>query len=147
VMNPVDIVADQFKGAGIAAQYKRRCKDGTLEDASEKELEVLKVQSRIAAAAQQLQHASPLERTTWAVEIKDYANALYSQGINPFIITLSGDDVADWLSVAIFTELAAEWRSHFSAFWKILFAILSSFATKSSLTWTTLLMYGLSQLQ
>ena len=94
-MNPVDIVADQFKGAGIAAQYKRRCKDGTLEDATEKELEVLKVQSRIAAAAQQLQHIAPQERTTWAVEIKDYANALYSQGTVHVFITLFHHDLSD----------------------------------------------------
>lgn len=90
-MNPVDIVADQFKGAGIAAQYKRRNKDGTLEDATEKELEVLKVQSRIASAAQQLQHISPQERTTWAVEIKDYANVLYSQGTSSIVIKLFAD--------------------------------------------------------
>lgn len=95
MMNPVDIVADQFKGAGIAAQYKRRCKDGTLEDATEKELEVLKVQSRIAAAAQQLQHIAPQERTTWAVEIKDYANALYSQGTVHVFIILFHYDVSD----------------------------------------------------
>jgi hypothetical protein len=79
-MNPVEIVEEQFKVAGLQAQYKRRCKDGTLEDATEKELQVLKVQSQIATSAQQLKQISPAERTEWAIEIKDYANALYTQG-------------------------------------------------------------------
>lgn len=79
-MNPVEIVEEQFKVAGLQAQYKRRCKDGTLEDATEKELQVLKVQSQIATAAQQLKQISPAERTEWAIEIKDYANSLYMQG-------------------------------------------------------------------
>ena len=79
-MNPVDIVAEQFKTAGLTAQYKRRCKDGTLEDATEKELQVLKTQSQIATIAQQLQLVSKEERTIWAIEMKEYANDLYSQG-------------------------------------------------------------------
>jgi hypothetical protein len=36
--NPVDIVSNQFANAGLTTQYKRRNKDGTLEDANEKEL-------------------------------------------------------------------------------------------------------------
>ena len=79
-MTPTEIVAEQFKAAGLTAQYKRRNKDGTLEDATEKELQVLKTQSQIATVAQQLQHVSKGERTSWAVEMKDYANELYSQG-------------------------------------------------------------------
>ena len=79
-MNPVDIVSEQFKTAGLTAQYKRRCKDGTLEDATEKELQVLKTQSQIATIAQQLQLVSKEERTIWAIEMKEYANDLYSQG-------------------------------------------------------------------
>ena len=80
-MNPVEIVEEQFKVAGLQAQYKRRCKDGTLEDATEKELQVLKVQSQIATVAQQLKQIPQAERTKWALGIKDYANALYMQGI------------------------------------------------------------------
>ena len=77
---PAEIAEEQFKKAGLTAQYKRRCKDGTLEDATEKELQVLKVQSQIATAAQHLQHIPPEDRTLWAVEMKDHANKLYAQG-------------------------------------------------------------------
>jgi hypothetical protein len=38
MVTPVDIVSDQFANAGLTTQYKRRNKDGTLEDANEKEL-------------------------------------------------------------------------------------------------------------
>ena len=77
--NPVDIVSEQFKNVGLNAQYKRRCKDGTLEDATEKELQVLKTQAQIANIAQQLQHVSKEEKTIWALKMKDHANELYSQ--------------------------------------------------------------------
>jgi hypothetical protein len=39
------------------------------------------MQSQIATIAQQLQHVSKKERDSWALEMKDYANELYSQGI------------------------------------------------------------------
>lgn len=79
-MNPVEIVSKQFEIAGLNAQYKRRCKDGTLEDATAKELQILKTQAQIATIAQQLKYVTKVERTTWALEMKDHANALYSEG-------------------------------------------------------------------
>lgn len=81
-MNPVNIISNQFDAVGITTQYKRRCKDGSLQDASEKELGLLKIQASIASHSKKLQYFSKDEKNIWAIQMKDYANELYSQGTN-----------------------------------------------------------------
>ena len=92
--NALDIVKDQFAKVGLTAQYKRRCPDGSLIDASENELNVLKAQAHVANTAQALRHLDMDEKTNWALDLKDLANELYArkmfkEAMNKYALPLS----------------------------------------------------------
>lgn len=78
---PLDVMMEQMnKNApgGMSCTVKRRCNDGSLIDVSANQLSTLSTKSRVATAAQALKELPPAERTAWAIEMKDYANELYS---------------------------------------------------------------------
>ena len=67
------------KKTGMTCQIKRKLPDGSLVDADARALESLGTKSRMAYAAQNLKDMTPEDRTAWALEMKDYANALYAE--------------------------------------------------------------------
>ena len=64
---------------GMSCHVKRKLPDGTMVDADPKALGSLGTKSRMMYAANNLKQMSPSERTTWALEMKEYANALYAE--------------------------------------------------------------------
>ena len=115
---PLDVVNQEFSKAGLTPQYKRRCKDGSLIDASEAELNVLKAQAHVASTAQALQHMEITEKTAWAIDSKELANELYSRGMikeamNKYMEALAATDFdaqtgnIDVLVIPVLCNLAA----------------------------------------
>ena len=115
---PLDVVNHQFSKAGLTPQYKRRCKDGSLIDASEAELNVLRAQAHVASTAQALQHMKITEKTAWAIDSKELANELYSRGMikeamNKYMEALAATDFdaqtgnIDVLVIPVLCNLAA----------------------------------------
>lgn len=79
---PLDVMLQQLNSnsasGGMTVSVKRRCTDGSLIDASANQLSTLSTKSRVATAVQALKELPPVERTAWAIEMKDYANELYA---------------------------------------------------------------------
>ena len=86
--SPLEVMMSQLNsqsvgpgGAPMTVQIKRRCNDGSLIDANENQLSSLNTKARVATAAQGLATLPIEERTAWAIEMKDYANELYANGM------------------------------------------------------------------
>jgi len=81
--SPFDVMMNSMNQdqatTGMSCQVKRRLPDGTMVDADPKALGSLSTKSRMAYAAQNLKKMTASERTAWALEMKEYANALYAE--------------------------------------------------------------------
>ena len=80
-VTPLDIMSTQLSKHGITAQYQRRLHDGSTAPASKSDIDVLKAQAKLARTAQELQCLNFEEKTAWAIEMKEIANDMYSQGL------------------------------------------------------------------
>lgn len=76
-MSDLNAVADSLAKSGIKPQFKRQLKDGTLVDADTNYLDLLNARTRIANTAQSIHGASQHDKTLWAIEMKNFANALF----------------------------------------------------------------------
>lgn len=65
---------------GMDVTVKRRLPDGQMFDVSPKELNHLSTKAKMATTAQALKEASQELRNEWALEMRSYANDLYSEG-------------------------------------------------------------------
>ena len=65
---------------GMTIQIKRKLDDGTLLDVSDNTVSALSTKSRIAANAKVINNLSKDERYQWGLEMKTFANKLYSDG-------------------------------------------------------------------
>ena len=63
----------------MQVEFLRKTAGGDLIPASSRELGVLDVKSKVATHSQLLSTASAAEKLQWALEMKDYANGLYSE--------------------------------------------------------------------
>jgi len=79
--NPLDKIADDLAESGVSVQFKRKMTDGSLVDADLNQISVLKSKANIATVAQLVAKAPEEEKTAWAIELKDYANELYRNGM------------------------------------------------------------------
>lgn len=80
--SPLEVMIESMnadKTSGMTCQLKRRLPDGSLVDTDAKALNSLSTKSRLAYAAQNLKQMKPEDRTAWALEMKDFANALYAE--------------------------------------------------------------------
>lgn len=80
-VTPLEIMMKSLSGNGASVEFKQKMPDGSLEGTSEKQMSLLNTRARMATTAQGLQNFSPEEKTEWAVEMKDYANELYKNGL------------------------------------------------------------------
>jgi tetratricopeptide (TPR) repeat protein len=76
-MSDLEVVVDSLEKSGIKPQFKRQLSDGTLVDADTSYLDLLNAKTRIANTAQTIHGASQVDKTLWAIEMKNFANMLY----------------------------------------------------------------------
>jgi hypothetical protein len=116
-MNPLCGMIDGLSKNGASVQFKRRLPDGSLADADESQLRILKSKAQIASAAVALKGADMNEKSHWGIEMKDYANELYAAGeikgaMEKYTEALAASDLGpngnvDTLVVPVLCNLAA----------------------------------------
>ncbi len=80
VKSGLDIIVEEMnKNEFMDVVIKRKMPDGSFVDASPASMSVLSTQAKVATQAQALLGATKEERTKWAIEMKNYANALYAE--------------------------------------------------------------------
>lgn len=120
MINPLDVVLQQFNTDGVSVEVKRQRPDGLLEPTKPGELASLGTKSRLAHTANLLHKLSAEEKMEWALEMKDQANALYreknfSDAMNTYVEALTASsfgsndttDNTDSLVVPVLCNLAA----------------------------------------
>ena len=98
--SPMEVMINAMNAGsetGMTCEIKRKLPDGSLADASPKQLGGLSTKSRVMYATQNLKSLTPEERLTWALEMKDYANELYAnneiqQAMEKYVEALSASD-------------------------------------------------------
>lgn len=98
--SPMEVMINAMNAGsetGMTCEIKRKLPDGSIVDASPKQLGGLSTKSRVAYATQNLKQMPPEERLTWALEMKDYANELYAnndiqQAMEKYVEALSASD-------------------------------------------------------
>ena len=108
-MNSFDIVYQELNKDGMKVDVMRKRKDGTMEQASARELASLGTKARVASTAGLLKKLSPEEKLTWATETKDEANQLYSQhkyaeAMEMYVEALAGSDFGKKKTTTKFAE-------------------------------------------
>ena len=79
IKSGLDVIVEEMnKNEYMDVVIKRKMPDGSFVDASAASMSVLSTQAKVATQAQALMGATKEERTKWAVDMKNYANALYA---------------------------------------------------------------------
>jgi len=80
VKSGLDVIVEEMnKNEFMDVIIKRKMPDGSFVDATPASMSVLSTQAKVATQAQALLGATKKERTKWAIEMKNYANALYAE--------------------------------------------------------------------
>jgi hypothetical protein len=91
VKSGLDIIVEEMnKNEFMDVVIKRKMPDGSFVDASPASMSVLSTQAKVATQAQALLGATKEERTKWAIEMKNYANAFGKRKENTDLVLVDG---------------------------------------------------------